>query len=127
MSTDQTLWRAASLLTVAIFPVVIAFPPAKAQRSDRIETMNERNVQDDDADTEWRYIHDLANADKTFGPDHPRRALTRSNLGGFYKSHGRLRDAEPLLKSALEIDERIFGTAHPKKRTTSRNSAISTG
>jgi CHAT domain-containing protein/Tfp pilus assembly protein PilF len=47
------------------------------------------------------------------GPDHPDVATGLNNLADLYRSEGRLAEAEPLFKRALEIIEKALGSDHP--------------
>ena len=47
------------------------------------------------------------------GPDHPDTATSLNNLASLYQSQGHYKEAEPLLKRALEITEKALGPDHP--------------
>jgi CHAT domain-containing protein len=47
------------------------------------------------------------------GPDHPDVGLSLNNLAALYNDQGRYADAEPLLKRALAIFERVLGPNYP--------------
>jgi tetratricopeptide (TPR) repeat protein len=47
------------------------------------------------------------------GKDHPNIAIRLSNLALLLKTTNRLNEAEPLLRRALEIEEKNYGQNHP--------------
>ena len=55
----------------------------------------------------------VKSAEASFGPDHPKVAVSLNNLAAAYLSMGEYNKAEPLFKRALSIDEKIFGSNHP--------------
>jgi tetratricopeptide (TPR) repeat protein len=52
----------------------------------------------------------LAIREKVLGPEHPDVAQSLNNLGELYRIQGRYAEAEPLLKRALAIRERVLGS-----------------
>ncbi len=57
------------------------------------------------------------------GLEHPNTMSSFNNLGFFYKRQGNYREAEPLLRRALEIRERVLGPEHPDTATSLNNLA----
>ena len=58
------------------------------------------------------------------GPDHPDTALSLNNLAVLYDSQGKLTEAEPLYRRALEIRERVLGPDHPDTALSLNNLAV---
>ena len=56
-------------------------------------------------------------AEKTFGPDHPRVAISLNNLATLYRLQGRYGEAESFYKLSLDIKERALGSNHPEVAT----------
>jgi CHAT domain-containing protein/tetratricopeptide (TPR) repeat protein len=56
---------------------------------------------------------ELANAEKTFGPDHADVVAKLNNLAAIYQNLGRYADAEPLYRRLLAIREKALGPDHP--------------
>ena len=56
------------------------------------------------------YRQALAEREKQFGPDHPAVARAASDLGMFLRNQGDRAAAEPLLRRALQIDEKALDT-----------------
>jgi tetratricopeptide (TPR) repeat protein len=56
-------------------------------------------------------------------PDHPKVAIRLNNLAQLLQDTNRLAEAEPLMRRALEIDEKSYGSDHPvlPASTTLRN------
>lgn len=52
-------------------------------------------------------------AENTFGPDHPKVAISLNNLAELYVIKGSYAEIEPLYKRALEINEKALGHDHP--------------
>ena len=48
------------------------------------------------------------------GQEHPDTLLSANNLAGLFQDQGRLAEAEPLFKRALEARERVLGKEHPE-------------
>ena len=46
------------------------------------------------------------------GVDHPITLISVNNLGGLLMQQGKLEEAEPLCRRALEGSERVFGVEH---------------
>ena len=57
------------------------------------------------------------------GPDHPDTALSLNNLAALYRAQGKLTEAEPLYRRALEICERVLGPDHPDTALSLNNLA----
>ena len=66
----------------------------------------------------------LAIGEASFGKDHPNIAIHLNNLAMLYKTTNRLKEAEPLLKRALEILETSLGTDHPNTQIARKNLEI---
>jgi hypothetical protein len=47
------------------------------------------------------------------GPENPRFASSLSNLARLYYQWGRYKDAEPLLRQSVSIEEKVLGPDHP--------------
>ena len=56
-------------------------------------------------------------AEKTFGPHHPRVAISLNNLATLYRLQGRYGEAESFYKLSLDIKERALGSNHPEVAT----------
>ncbi len=52
-------------------------------------------------------------AEDTFGPDHPKVAISLNNIAELYVIKGTYAEIEPLYKRALEINEKALGEDHP--------------
>src|SRR5437868_2949584 len=65
----------------------------------------------------------LAIDEQSFGPDHPKVAISLNNLAALLQVTNRLTDAEPLMRRALAIDEQSFGPDHPKVAISLNNLA----
>ena len=52
-------------------------------------------------------------AEDTFGPDHPKVAISLNNLAELYVIKGSYDEIEPLYKRALNISEKSLGPDHP--------------
>ncbi len=52
------------------------------------------------------------------GKEHPDTLTSVDNLAALYQAQGRLAEAEPLYKRALEGRERVLGKEHPDTLTT---------
>ena len=57
------------------------------------------------------------------GKEHPDTLRSVSNLAELYRAEGRLAEAEPLYKRALEGRERVLGKEHPDTLTSVNNLA----
>jgi len=57
------------------------------------------------------------------GREHPETLTSVNNLAGLYKAQGRLAEAEPLFKRALEARERVLGKEHPETLGSADNLA----
>ncbi len=58
-----------------------------------------------------------------FGPQDPRLSKTLNNLAHVYRLQGKNAEAEPLLKRALSIREKVLGPEHARVATTLSNLA----
>ncbi len=58
------------------------------------------------------YQKALAEREKELGPSHPKLARLSSDFGLFYRKQGNLDQARPLLRRALDIDERHYGATN---------------
>jgi len=58
-----------------------------------------------------------------FGRDHPDFASSLVSLAFLFQALGKLDDAEPLLKQAMEVDARVYGRDHPEVATDLNNLA----
>lgn len=52
-------------------------------------------------------------AEDTFGPDHPKVAISLNNIAELYIINGSYAEIEPLYKRALEISEKALGPDNP--------------
>ena len=52
-------------------------------------------------------------AEDTFGPDHPKVAISLNNLAELYVIKGSYAEIEPLYKRSLKINEEALGEDHP--------------
>ena len=52
-------------------------------------------------------------AEDTFGPDHPKVAISLNNIAELHIINGSYAEIEPLYKRALEISEKAFGPNNP--------------
>jgi tetratricopeptide (TPR) repeat protein len=52
--------------------------------------------------------------DESYGPEHPRVAIGLDHLALLLNAMDRQEDAVPLMRRALEIDEKSYGTEHPE-------------
>jgi len=52
-------------------------------------------------------------AEDTFGPDHPKVAISLNNIAELYVIKGTYAEIEPLYKRALEINEKTLGPDNP--------------
>ena len=55
---------------------------------------------------------------EVFGTDDPRLAESLNGLGVVYRKQGRYAEAEPLLKRALSIREKVFGSVSTRASIT---------
>jgi hypothetical protein len=65
----------------------------------------------------------LAIDEAALGPDHPRVALDRNNLGLLLRELGDLDGAKTQLERALAIDEAALGPDHPRVAAVAANLA----
>ncbi|WP_370992006.1 tetratricopeptide repeat protein [Nitrosococcus oceani] len=47
--------------------------------------------------------------------------VLKNNLGSVYRNMGRIAEAEPLLRKAVELNERVLGGSHPQTLSTTVN------
>jgi tetratricopeptide (TPR) repeat protein len=63
-------------------------------------------------------------AQGAYGPDHPKVAVTLSNLALVMQDLGQTADARPLLERALELNEQAYGAGHHEVATSLSNLAL---
>ena len=65
----------------------------------------------------------LAIREKVLGPAHADVSVSLNNLASLYEDMGKYAEAEPLLRRALGIDEKVFGD-HPELAADVNNLAL---
>ena len=106
-----TLHRVVTGLTAIIIVLALSLGGADLCRSgDDVPTLS---AQIDQFRKEGRFQEGIPVAarlvevsEKTFGPEHPRTAVSLTTLANFYRTTGRFAEAEPLLRRALAIQEK---------------------
>ncbi|MCL4203594.1 MAG: tetratricopeptide repeat protein [Pirellulaceae bacterium] len=63
-------------------------------------------------------------AERTFGPDDTKTAVTLNNLAWLLRNTNRLAEAEPLMRRALAIDEKAYGADDPDVAVDLNNLAL---
>jgi len=63
----------------------------------------------------------LAIHEEVLGPCHPNTAYSLNNLAALYWAQGKLEEAKPLYKQALEIFIQVLGLDHTNTRTVQNN------
>ena len=92
----------------------------KAERAVREDT-KAKPASKTAAEAEGWLKQDLADAEKTHGPDHLTTGTRLNNLALLYHAQGKYDQAEPLFKRALDITEKALGPDHPKTKRTKAN------
>jgi hypothetical protein len=76
------------------------------------------------AEAEPLYRRALKIDEASYGPDHPRVAGARNNLGSLFHATNRFAEIEPLHRRALTIFETSLGADHPDTVTIRKNLAV---
>jgi tetratricopeptide (TPR) repeat protein len=117
MAGGQRLRRAAALIFLVAFSLVIGSATARAQQSDNLDTLNQQVLHLYQAG-KYSEATDIAKralavAQRQFGSDDAKVGTVLNNLAVLYREQGRYAEAEPLVKRALAIDEKALGPDHP--------------
>ncbi len=122
MRLGTTRWLLVGLLCLGLWPMVAA--SAQETRWDSIMAdASKAYHQADYAQAEKLYLAALKEAEK-FGNQDLRLALSLNNLARLYKTQGNYAQAEPLLRRALAIREKVLGSEHPDVASVLENYAV---